>query len=189
MEGQGTTETSLAYQSGNIGVVGFYLGAEEYSIDLLQVQTIVELPEITRVPRTPSFVKGVINQRGQIIPVIDLKKRFNLGGDIEMSSKTRLIIVRSEEVQAGVVVDEVTGTFDLQADSIEPPPQTTGVGLESAYIQGIGKIDNRLLILLDLGKIFSADSWLAALTASGFGAAKTAGGSLKGKVQLDHKDS
>lgn len=180
MEGQDAAIISPTYESEAIGVVGFYLGGEEYAIELLQVQSINQLRDypMTRVPRTPSFVKGVINLRGQIVPVIDLKKRFNLGGDTEVGLKTRVVIARLEEIQVGVAVDEVTGTFDLPTDSIELPPQTTGAGIESAYIQGIGKINDHLLILLDLDKIFSAESWSSALTAAGYGGAKAASGSV-----------
>jgi purine-binding chemotaxis protein CheW len=188
MRGQDLAGAS-AYRSGTMGVVGFYLGKEEHALELLQVQTIVKLQDITRVPRTPPFVMGVMNLRGQIVPVIDLKKRFKLGGDTEVGPKTRLIIVRLDEGQVGVVVDEVTGTFDLPTDSIEPPPQTAGSGIESTYIQGIGKIDDHLLILLDLKKIFSPDVWSAAMAASGFGTGKTTAGSSKGTIQIIHKGS
>ena len=109
--------------------------------------------ELTRVPRSPDFVEGVINLRGRVIPVLDLRKRFGLP-DAEDTSATRIIVVEVEGVTVGLKVDGVSEVLRINADTVEPPPALV-TNIESDYIKGVGKLDNRLLILLDVSKILS----------------------------------
>lgn len=134
-------------------LVTFRLGNEEFSLDILRVQEIIRHMELTRVPRTPEFVDGVINLRGRVIPVLDLRKRFGLPSD-EHTSETRIIVVDVDNRTVGLKVDAVSEVLRLPADTVEPPPAIV-TGAESDYIKGVGKLDGRLLILLDVEKILS----------------------------------
>ncbi|MBI5235781.1 MAG: chemotaxis protein CheW [Deltaproteobacteria bacterium] len=134
-------------------LVTFRLGQEEFSLDILKVQEIIRHMELTRVPRTPDFVEGVINLRGRVIPVLDLRKRFGLPG-AEDTSATRIIVVEVSGVTVGLKVDGVSEVLRINADTVEPPPALV-TNIESDYIKGVGKLDNRLLILLDVSKILS----------------------------------
>lgn len=134
-------------------LVTFRLGQEEFSLDILKVQEIIRHMELTRVPRTPDFVEGVINLRGRVIPVLDLRKRFGLP-DAEDTSATRIIVVEVSGVTVGLKVDGVSEVLRINADTVEPPPALV-TNIESDYIKGVGKLDNRLLILLDVSKILS----------------------------------
>ncbi len=134
-------------------LVTFRLGQEEFSLDILKVQEIIRHMELTRVPRTPDFVEGVINLRGRVIPVLDLRKRFGLP-DVEDTSATRIIVVEVDGVTVGFKVDGVSEVLRINADTVEPPPALV-TNIESDYIKGVGKLDNRLLILLDVAKILS----------------------------------
>lgn len=129
-------------------LVGFKLGEEEYAIDVLKIQEIIRLVEITSVPRTDSYILGVMNLRGKVIPVVDLRVRFNLEKS-DFDKKTRIIVVRFEKENIGFVVDEVTQVVRINKSVIEPTPPLVGsIGQE--YILGICKYDDRLIILLDI---------------------------------------
>ncbi len=134
-------------------LVTFRLGKEEFSLDILSVQEIIRHMELTRVPKTPDFVDGVINLRGKVIPVLDLRKRFGLGSD-EMTNETRIIVVEVASKTVGLKVDAVSEVLRLPADRVEAPPEMV-TGVESEYIKGVGKLDGRLLILLDVEKVLS----------------------------------
>lgn len=131
--------------------VEFKLGDEEYGIDILQVKTIERMLPITRVPKAPDFVEGVINLRGEIVPVIDLKKRFDLPAS-EVTDNTRIIIVTVDDLTVGMIVDSATEVVHLPQNAIEPAPAITG-GIDSNYLDGVGKIDEKLLILLNSAKV------------------------------------
>ncbi|MGB9840671.1 chemotaxis protein CheW [Thermovenabulum sp.] len=132
--------------------VVFKLGDEEYGIDILQVKTIEKVLPITRIPRAPHYVKGVINLRGEIIPVIDLKKKFDLKEE-ELTPEARIIIVSVADVTIGMIVDSATEVIQLPQDSIEPA-NSIKVGINSDFIEGVGKLeDDRLLIILNLEKL------------------------------------
>lgn len=135
-------------------LVVFDLGHEYYGVDISAVNTIIRMQEITRIPRTPEFVEGVINLRGSIIPVIDLRKRFGLTvGDTTKAS--RIVVVEAAGQMIGMIVDAVAETLRLPANAIEPPsPVVTTV--DSAYVRGVGKQDSRLVILIDLEKVMTA---------------------------------
>ena len=134
-------------------LVSFKLREEEFAVDILQVQEIIRLQDITNVPNAPAFVEGVINLRGRVIPIIDLRKRFALES-AEHSTSTRIIVVMIDNVTVGLIVDEVSEVLRIPEDTVEPPPPIVA-GIESDYIKGVGKLEDRLLILLDLGKILS----------------------------------
>jgi len=131
--------------------VEFKLGEEIYGVDILQVKTIERMMPITKVPKAPDFVEGVINLRGEIVPVIDLKKRFDLPPG-EVNDETRIIIVALEDLTVGMIVDSATEVVKLSQDSIEPPPSIT-LGVDSSFIEGVGKIGENLLIILNLAKV------------------------------------
>ncbi|MBI5969911.1 MAG: chemotaxis protein CheW [Deltaproteobacteria bacterium] len=134
-------------------LVTFRLGTEEYSLDILSVQEIIRHMHLTKVPRTPDFVEGVINLRGRVIPVLDLRKRFGLPSE-DRTNETRIIVVEVEGKTVGLKVDAVSEVLRLPAASVEPPPSIIS-GVESEYIKGVGKLDGRLIILLDVGKILT----------------------------------
>jgi purine-binding chemotaxis protein CheW len=134
-------------------LVTFRLGNEEFSLDILRVQEIIRHMELTRVPRTPDFVDGVINLRGRVIPVLDLRKRFGLPSDAK-TNETRIIVVDVDNKTVGLKVDAVSEVLRLPADTVEPAPAIV-TGAESDYIKGVGKLDGRLLILLDVEKILT----------------------------------
>lgn len=134
-------------------LVVFDLAHEFYGVDIGAVNTIIRMQEITRIPRTPEFVEGVINLRGSIVPVIDLRKRFGLPvGDATKSS--RIVVVEAGGQMIGMVVDAVAETLRLSADMIEPPSPVV-VNVDSAYVRGVGKQENRLVILIDLEKVLT----------------------------------
>lgn len=135
--------------------VVFKLGDEEYGVNIHQVKTIERLMEITRVPKAPDFVEGVINLRGEVVPVIDLRKRFGLS-ERTNTDNTRIIIVSIEDITVGMVVDSATEVLQISEDSIDPAPSIIG-SIDSDYIDGVGKIDDRLLILLNLKKVLKSE--------------------------------
>lgn len=134
-------------------LVIFRLAKEEYGLPITKVQEINRLVPITKLPQTPSFMEGIINLRGRIIPVIDLRKRFGLEVSAH-NDDTRIIIVEVNGQTVGVIVDAVAEVVRLTTSSIEPPPPT--FILDSKYIQGVGKLENRLLILLEIDEILTS---------------------------------
>jgi len=132
-------------------MVVFQLTEQTYGIDIDAVFEIIRMEAITRVPRTPHFVEGVINLRGKIIPVIDLCKRFNLPLT-ERTSSSRIIIVDVGGNTIGMIVDGVSEVLRVPLDNIEPPPPMIH-GIDAAYLRGIAILDGRLVILLNLEKI------------------------------------
>ncbi|AOZ94242.1 chemotaxis protein CheW [Paenibacillus crassostreae] len=138
----------------DIKVIVFKLGSEEYGIEVEKVQTIERMLPITRVPRTFTFVKGVINLRGVVIPIIDLRGRFNLPM-VEYSESTRIIIVAVNDMEVGFIVDSANDVIDLNTDQIENPPEVVG-GIKAKYLQGVAKInEERLLIMLNLSEVLN----------------------------------
>lgn len=135
-------------------VIVFTLAHEEYGIEVDHVRTIERLVPITRVPKTPAFVKGVINLRGIVIPVIDLRGRFSLP-ETDLTDSSRIIIVAANDLEVGFIVDSANDVMDVMSDTIENPPEVLG-GIKAKYISGVAKIgENRLLILLNLVEVLS----------------------------------
>ncbi|MCA1986306.1 MAG: chemotaxis protein CheW [Desulfovibrio sp.] len=136
-------------------LVTFRVASEEFGIDILSVQEIIRTMEITKVPRAPMIVEGVINLRGKVIPIIDLRKKFGLESKPH-DSKTRIIVVDLRGMVVGFVVDEVSEVLRIPSSTVEPPPAIVS-GIDSEYIDGVGKIEDRLLILLDLDRLLTRD--------------------------------
>ncbi|MDZ4754966.1 MAG: chemotaxis protein CheW [Phycisphaerae bacterium] len=137
----------------------FCLGSEHYGIGILRVREIIGLIAITPLPRTPDFVKGVMNLRGRIIPVIDLRRRFSLP-DAETTKETCVIVVdasggEGEQLLTGVVVDSVREVQDIPPDAIEAAPEF-GCSVPLDYIQGLGKTKEKVVVLLDVGEVLDA---------------------------------
>lgn len=138
-------------------LVGFAIGRELFGVDILKVREIIRDASITSIPNSPEFVEGVINLRGNIIPVIDLRKRLNLLEQAESGEKIWILILEIDGRVAGFRVDSVTKVLKILIRSIEPPPEIVTAGLESQYIDGVCDIDGRLLILLDFARILNVD--------------------------------
>ncbi len=139
-------------ESSMIELVSFKLGTEEFATSIHWVNQIIRYQEVTRVPHTPPFVEGVINLRGRVIPVIDLRKRLKIkANNVEM--KTRILNIEIEHKIIGFIVDEVTGVSAVPASVIEKTPDIVIAGVESVYITGVCKLEGRLLILLDFSRI------------------------------------
>jgi len=138
---------------GEIQLVIFKLGEEEYGVDILNVQEIIKMVEFTKLPNLPSFIEGVINLRGKIIPVIDLKKRFNLASK-KYTEDNRIVVIDVNNITVGMVVDAVSEVLRISCNTIEPTP-TIISSIDTEYLKGVGKLEDRLLILLDIEKIFS----------------------------------
>jgi purine-binding chemotaxis protein CheW len=135
-------------------VIVFKLGSEEYGIEVDKVQTIERMMPITRVPKTFSFVKGVINLRGVVIPVIDLRGRFSLP-ETEYTDQTRIVIVGVDDMQVGFIVDSANDVIDIKREAIDSPPEVVG-GVKARYLRGVAKLeDARLLIMLNLNEVLN----------------------------------
>ena len=145
--------------TGEVQLVVFQLGTEEFGVDIKQVKEIIKVTEITRIPNSPSFVEGVINLRGQITTVMDLRKRLDLEVS-EQTENTRIIIVELEKNTVGMIVDSVAEVLRLSRSEIEPTPSIS-TEVDTEYIMGVGKLSDedrtRLLILLDLTKVLSQE--------------------------------
>ncbi len=136
-------------------LVTFSIGEEEFGVDILRVREIIRMLEITRVPRAPEFVEGVINLRGSVIPIIDLRKRFRLLAK-ENDKDTRIVVISIDNMTVGFIVDSVSQVLRIPANTIEPTPPVVA-GVDSEYIEGVGKLEDRLLILLDLDRLLSSE--------------------------------
>lgn len=138
-------------------LVGFTIGKELFGVDILMVQEIIRAAPITAVPNSPDFVEGVINLRGNIIPVIELRKRLGFSTpDVNMEDSWILILDIEGRI-TGFIVDSVTEVLKIQESGIEPPPDIVMAGLETQYIRGVCEIDEKLLILLDFNCILLVD--------------------------------
>jgi purine-binding chemotaxis protein CheW len=136
-------------------VIVFQIGNEEYAVSVDQVGSIERVQSITRVPQTTNFVKGIINLRGVIIPVIDLRIRFGME-EIDHTESTRIIIIHLNDIEVGLIVDVANDVLDLPEDTIESAPEVIGT-VNVDYISGVAKHEKRLLILLDLQKVLATE--------------------------------
>ena len=132
----------------------FTLGAEYYGVDILKVQEIRGYDTVTRIPGAPAFIKGVINLRGAIVPVIDLRIKFNLSS-VAYNEFTVMIILNIARRIVGIVVDSVSDVTQLSPEQIKPTPEF-GSALDTSYITGLGALDERMLILIDIEKLMSS---------------------------------
>lgn len=134
-------------------LVTFRIGEEEFGVDILAVQEIIRLMQITMVPRAPAFIEGVINLRGKVIPVINMRTRFSMPA-VTHDANTRIVVMEFGQKIVGFLVDGVSEVLRIPAGTVEDaPPVVAGIGSE--YIKGVGKLDDRLLILLDLNNLLS----------------------------------
>ncbi|WP_282941838.1 chemotaxis protein CheW [Paenibacillus sp. RC67] len=137
-----------------IKVIVFALAHEEYGVEVEKVRTIERMQPMTRVPKTPEFVRGVINLRGVVTPVIDLRGRFGFP-ESEFTDSSRIIIVAVNDIEVGLIVDSANDVIDVDTDNIEDPPEIVG-GIKAKYLQGIAKVgESRLLILLNLHEVLN----------------------------------
>ncbi len=131
-------------------LVTFKLGREEYGVEINSVQEIIRAADITKVPGAPTHVRGVINLRGKIIPVVDLRKRFGMA-ELEDSEEQRIIVIDMRNKRLGMLVDGVSQVIKLPGSVIEEIPEEA-ISVDQSYIRGVGKLDNRLIIILDLNR-------------------------------------
>jgi purine-binding chemotaxis protein CheW len=167
MQTTGTQETTAKLAAGGDEqqLVVFELGAELYGVEIARVHEIIRLQTVTRVPRAPAFVEGVINLRGKVIPVVDLRRRFGLPS-AEHTRSTRIVVVEIGDQVVGIVVDGVSEVLRVNTATVEPPSPVVA-GIDSEYLHGIAKLPERLVILLDLDRVLARDerSALAAAAA------------------------
>lgn len=133
----------------------FVLGNEEYGIEILRVREIIGLMDITTVPQTPDYMKGVINLRGKVIPVIDLRLKFSMQEEIH-TQETCVIVVEVNNTSIGIIVDSVSEVLDIKSGDIEETP-SFGQGIDTNFIMGLGKVKEQIIILLDIESVLSSD--------------------------------
>ncbi|MDI9369572.1 MAG: chemotaxis protein CheW [Synergistaceae bacterium] len=139
-------------------LVVFGLGKEEFGIDISRVREIVKLQHITTIPRSMDFVEGIVNLRGLIVPIVDLCKRFLVADRSESEdADRRIIVVNMSGQNIGILVDEVSEILRIPDESIEPTPPIVASGVNTDFIRGVAKVNGRLIIFLDLDRIFSAE--------------------------------
>ena len=147
----------------------FKLGNEEYGLEILKVQEIIRMQAVTRIPRTPEYVRGVINLRGKVIPVIDLRQKFRLDS-VNDTEKSCIIVVQISSgegrVTMGVIIDEVREVLDIRVENIEETP-SFGSNIDTGFILGMGKIGTSVKILLDIDKVMSSKEVLEIAKAAG----------------------
>jgi purine-binding chemotaxis protein CheW len=143
----------------DLKVIVFQLNDKEYGVPVSQVKSIEKIMHITRVPHTNPFVKGVMNLRGVVTPLLDLRVRFGMEEEA-YNEGTRVIIVSIEDKEVGLIVDGANDVIDIPTSKIEPPPEVVGMAAEG-FIDGVANLDKRLLILIDLNKILESDEAIA----------------------------
>jgi purine-binding chemotaxis protein CheW len=163
-----TTQTAQNAAAGSAGkYLTFGLGREEYGLPVLKVREIIKLMDITAVPQAPPHVKGVINLRGKVIPVVDLRLKFQLPSQ-DYTERTSIIVVEVEGTQGGilmgVIVDSVSEVLNISADEIEPTPDF-GEHVRTDYMRGVAKVKGTVKILLDLDRVFSIEATAASQAA------------------------
>jgi purine-binding chemotaxis protein CheW len=135
----------------------FFLAGEEYGLEILKVHEIIGMLPITRVPRTPHFVRGVINLRGKVIPIVDLRRKFAM--ESEAAEETCIIVVQVQRIQIGIVVDRVSEVADIPSAEIEDAP-SFGADVQTDFLLGIGKSQDRVRLLLDIERVLSTQEVL-----------------------------
>jgi purine-binding chemotaxis protein CheW len=157
-------ERRIVMMANDLHLVTFRVGSELFGVPIAMVQEIVRIPAIASIPHAPEFVEGVINLRGKVIAVIDMRKRLRAAiktsstdaNELKQRKKSRILVVESGNRLVGVIVDEVKEVLKLGEDRVEPAPSMVG-NISGQYIDGIGKLSNDLLILIDMGKILTAE--------------------------------
>lgn len=150
---------SVSSINGTRQYLTFQLGEEVFAIDVANVREILEYNSVTRVPRSPEYMRGVINLRGSVVPVFDMRLKFGMTGT-QKTINTCIVVVEvsyeGEDIIIGALVDSVQEVFELEADQIEPAPKI-GTHLRTEFIKGMGKRDERFIIILDIDKVFSIE--------------------------------
>jgi purine-binding chemotaxis protein CheW len=149
--------------SQNLQLVTFKIGNEEFGIDIKKVQEINRMIEITRIPNTPSYMEGVVNLRGKIIPIVSLRTKLGFG-EIERGQATRIMVVEIEGSVLGFIVDSVSEVLRISDATIEPTPALTGMA-DAQYVEGVINLSDRILIILDLNYLFGHEIKKAAQAA------------------------
>jgi purine-binding chemotaxis protein CheW len=135
--------------------VNFRLRDEEYGVDIASVREITRVVDISHIPESPSFIEGVTNLRGQIIPVVDLAKQFGLAPQEKLPESARIVVTEVKGQTVGMIVDEVPEVIKIPEENIEPTPELIQTKIRKDYIKGVGKLENRLIVLLDLEKVLA----------------------------------
>ncbi len=146
-------QKNTGYTDELLQLVTFNLGVEEFAVDILNIQGINRMVEITKVPNSPDYVEGIINLRGKVIPIIDLRRKLGMT-EKAFDKSTRFIVVEINKVVVGFIVDSVNDVLRVPKSITEPPPPLVA-GIESEYITAVGKLEDRLIILLDIEKILT----------------------------------
>ncbi len=133
--------------------LAFALDEEDYGIDIRYVTEIIGVQPITRLPEVPKYIKGIINLRGKVVPVIDMRLKFHKES-VPYNDRTCVIVIEVQELTAGLIVDSVTEVLTIEGFSIVPPPEHSSMGVQNKYISGIGRVGNEIKLLLDCEKIF-----------------------------------
>jgi purine-binding chemotaxis protein CheW len=152
---------------GSMQLVSFRLAQEEFGIEITKVQEIILMGEITRIPQTPEYIKGLINLRSTVIPIVDLRLRFGLPS-ASATDETRIMVVNVMGKTIGMIVDAVSAVLRISPEQIAPPPPTVA-GLGREYLTGLVKLDSRLLILLDIDRVLGWEETAAVASAAGRG--------------------
>jgi purine-binding chemotaxis protein CheW len=155
-KGQPGAEPSRRADNPIIQLVGFRLDNEDYAIAITKIQEIILMKPITRIPQVPNFIEGLINLRGSVIPIINLRKRFGLATR-EVDDETRTIVVNIHDKTVGCIVDAVTQVMRINRDQIQPPPLSV-LAISHQYIAGLARLDDRLMIILDIERLFDEQS-------------------------------
>ncbi|WP_216828414.1 chemotaxis protein CheW [Alkalihalobacterium elongatum] len=134
-------------------VIVFQLKDEEYAIEVDNIQSIERMQPVTRIPRTFPFIKGVMNLRGVITPIMDLRKRFGIESK-KADEATRILVISKDDIEIGFIVDGANDVIDIPSEKIEPTPEVVG-GVEADYLSGVVKLDNRLFTLLNIDKVIA----------------------------------
>lgn len=158
---QGVQGNSLAKEG---KYLTFSLGKEDYGLEILKVREIIGMMNITSVPQVPGYVKGVINLRGKVIPVIDLRLKFKMK-EIEATMETCIIVIDLKSALIGIIIDKVKEVLDIKQDNIEPAPNL-GAHIHTDYILGIGKTTDAVKILLNIEKVLGEDLVLTSMSSS-----------------------
>jgi purine-binding chemotaxis protein CheW len=151
-----TLDEDSRFSEENLRLVTFELSGEEFGVDIMQVLEVIPVPRITRIPQAPECVKGLINLRGKILVVIDLNKRLGFSSK-ETDSLSRIIIVEVKDTVIGMLVNSAKEVMSLPLSSIQPPPEMIKSKINAEYLIGVGKVGNRLLILLNLARVLGEE--------------------------------
>ncbi len=160
MNGREQTQRAAPEAEQTVQMISFNIGTEQFGVEILMVQEIIMMSDVTEIPNAPDFVEGVINLRGNIIPVLDLRKRLRLrGGQAAqpLTAGTRILVVDVDENITGFIVDSVSKVLSVPASRVFPPPDIIVAGVQSQYISGVVHLENSILIVLDFRKILSIE--------------------------------